>query len=83
MSKPNLQKKSEVMNKNISIHKIVSQHQNFNKQLEDSKSNRFKSKPVDNKSQDNQKRKLKLSVQLNKKTIQPTNQFQGLKSISS
>ena len=83
MSKPNLQKKSEVMNKNISIHKIVSQHQNFNKQLEDSKSNRFKSKPVDNKSQDNQKRKLKLSVQLNKKTIQPIYQHQVLKSISS
>ena len=35
MSKPNLLKKTEVMNKNISIHTIVSQHQNFNKQLED------------------------------------------------
>jgi hypothetical protein len=78
-----MQKKAEVMNKNISIHTIVSQHQNINKKLEEEKSNRFKPKAAEIKSQDNQKCKLKLSIHLNKKTIQPTNNHQVLKSISS
>ena len=38
------------MNKNISIHTIVSQQQNLNKKLEEEKLNRFKTKGADIKS---------------------------------